>query len=81
MTEQLILQQLFLMPETLKQEVLHYIFYLTSNYNKSMQHQVVSQQNTNTTKERKPVFGSAKGKFVLSPDFDEPLDDFKEYMQ
>ncbi len=26
MIEQLILQQLFLMPETLKQEVLHYIF-------------------------------------------------------
>lgn len=25
-------------------------------------------------------FGFAKGKIKLSPDFDEPLDEFKEYM-
>ena len=31
--------------------------------------------------EKRPVFGSAKGMFVLAPDFDEPLDDFKEYME
>ena len=30
---------------------------------------------------KKPVFGSGKGMFVMSPDFDEPLDDFKDYMQ
>lgn len=30
--------------------------------------------------ERKiPVFGSAKGLFQMSPDFDEPLDDFVDY--
>jgi len=29
----------------------------------------------------KPRFGSAKDKYILSPDFDAPLDDFKEYMQ
>lgn len=28
---------------------------------------------------RPPMFGSAKGLFVMSPDFDEPLDDFSEY--
>lgn len=28
----------------------------------------------------KPVFGSLKGKIILSDDFDAPLDDFKEYM-
>ncbi|GEM_PF-1609291 len=28
----------------------------------------------------KPGFGGAKGMFVMSPDFDEPLEDFKEYM-
>ena len=26
-----------------------------------------------------PVFGSAKGQFQMSPDFDAPLDDFAEY--
>ena len=80
MTELFILQQLQLMPETLKQEVLHYIFYLSIRYNKSMQQHLISQQDTHSAKERKPVFGSAKGKYILSPDFDEPLDDFKEYM-
>jgi prevent-host-death family protein len=30
---------------------------------------------------RKPQFGSAKGLFTISEDFDEPLEDFKEYMQ
>lgn len=29
---------------------------------------------------QKPKFGCAKGRFKMAPDFDEPLDDFKEYM-
>ncbi|MBM3144644.1 MAG: type II toxin-antitoxin system prevent-host-death family antitoxin [Chloroflexi bacterium] len=29
---------------------------------------------------RKPKFGSAKGKIKIAPDFDEPLEDFEEYM-
>jgi hypothetical protein len=29
---------------------------------------------------RKPVFGSGKGMFIMHDDFDEPLEDFKEYM-
>ena len=29
---------------------------------------------------RTPIFGSAKGKYQMSDDFDEPLEDFKEYM-
>ena len=31
-------------------------------------------------KRRKRHFGSAKGLISMAPDFDEPLDDFKEYM-
>lgn len=27
-----------------------------------------------------PKFGSAKGMFVMQHDFDEPLEDFKDYM-
>lgn len=27
-----------------------------------------------------PKFGSAKGMFVMHDDFDEPLEDFKDYM-
>jgi len=31
-------------------------------------------------KKKKPIFGCAKGQIFISPDFDEPLDDFKDYM-
>jgi hypothetical protein len=30
--------------------------------------------------EKKPVFGCLKGQIWMSDDFDEPLDDFKDYM-
>jgi hypothetical protein len=29
---------------------------------------------------KRPVFGCAKGQFWMSDDFDEPLEDFEEYM-
>lgn len=29
---------------------------------------------------KQPVFGSAKGMFVIKPNFDEPLEDFEDYM-
>ena len=32
------------------------------------------------SRKKEPVFGCAKGQFVMSKDFDEPLDDFKDYM-
>ena len=32
-------------------------------------------------KRRKRQFGSAKGLITMAPDFDEPLEDFKEYME
>ncbi len=34
-----------------------------------------------TSAKKKRVFGSAKGTFQMSDDFDEPLEDFKEYME
>jgi antitoxin (DNA-binding transcriptional repressor) of toxin-antitoxin stability system len=33
-----------------------------------------------TSVKRRPQFGSAKGLITMSDDFDEPLEDFKEYM-
>jgi hypothetical protein len=32
------------------------------------------------SKTKKPIFGCAKGEIHITPDFDEPLEDFKEYM-
>jgi len=54
--------------ETLKQELLFFVDYL------------LDKQFSNKDEQRRPKFGCAKGSFVLSPDFDEPLDDFMEYM-
>ena len=31
-------------------------------------------------KKKVPVFGCAKGQFKMAADFDEPLEDFKDYM-
>jgi hypothetical protein len=68
MTEQLILQQLQIMPENLRQEVLDFVGYLISKHQAA-----IPKKNT-------PKFGSAKNKYILAADFDEPLEDFKEYM-
>ena len=39
------------------------------------------QKKTETKKKKTPKFGSAKGKITMAPDFDEPLEDFKPYME
>ena len=41
---------------------------------------LTKQFENQTESKRIPVFGSAKGTFKMSADFNEPLDDFKEYM-
>ena len=33
-----------------------------------------------TEPKKVPVFGCAKGQFKMAADFDEPLEDFKDYM-
>ncbi len=56
-----------LLPTSLRQEVKDFVEFLKSKY--AIKPQI---------KERK--FGCAKGLFKMQHDFDEPLDDFKEYM-
>ncbi|MEB3342293.1 DUF2281 domain-containing protein [Okeania sp.] len=62
-------------PESLKQEVLHYAKYLMENYSKDV---AIEQYPL-----KKRRSGILKGTFVLPlpDDFDEPLVDFKEYME
>lgn len=38
-------------------------------------------QNGSKDDTPRPRFGSAKGMVWMAPDFDEPLEDFKEYME
>jgi len=62
-------------PESLKREILHYAKYLIVNHAQEI------TQNTPPAKKRR--VGILKGTFVLPlpDDFDEPLEDFKEYME
>lgn len=41
---------------------------------------LLSAQMQNRLKKKDRVFGYAKGKITLKPDFDDPVEDFKEYM-
>ena len=55
------------LPKNLKDEVADFIDFL-------------AQRSVSTNKKITPQFGSAKGKIKMPPDFDAPLDDFKDYM-
>lgn len=54
------------LPNDLKSEVIDFIDFLMKKRKKEVE-------------KKKPKFGCAKGEIFISPDFDEPLDDFKEY--
>ena len=70
-----ILQTIAQMPESLKREILHYAKYLIDNHAQEI------TQDAPPAKKRR--VGILKGTFVLPlpDDFDEPLEDFKEYME
>ena len=70
MENTVLFNKLAALPEHLKAKVEEFIDSLLSKENKSFQ-----------KKNSKPVFGSAKGMFVMKPGFDDPLEDFKEYMK
>lgn len=62
------------MPEQLQKEVLDFIDFLFKKNSSEKKYVIKSN------KKMFPKFGSSKGLYKMSPDFDEPLDDFKEYM-
>jgi hypothetical protein len=69
MSEVELMSKVAVLPEKLKEEVSDYVDFLIAKY-------VSSEGST-----KKPLkFGMMKGTFKMSPDFDEPLEDFKEYM-
>ena len=70
MTEKMILSEIYQLPENLKREVLNFIVFLKQDY---------SLKKIEKNKGNR-IFGRSKGRYTLAPDFDAPLDDFKEYM-
>jgi Protein of unknown function (DUF2281) len=83
MTPQVLLQQFNQMPEGMQQELLRFIDYLIFKYNMNQQ----STTKPAPVKEAEiepgkfPKAGFLKGTFVMTDDFDAPLEDFKEYME
>lgn len=67
-----IFQILFKMPDSLKQEILHYAEYLLEKYG-----QPESPQDPSN---RVRGYGSWVGQIVMSDDFDRPLEDLDDYM-
>lgn len=62
-----ILSKIRFLPPELKEEVNDFIDFLLARQKKGK-------------KKKQPKFGAANGKIITSPDFDDPLEDFKEYM-
>ncbi|MEG5033992.1 type II toxin-antitoxin system VapB family antitoxin [Microcoleus sp. AT3-D2] len=72
MIETAILKNLEKLPESVKQAVLDYIEFLVNRY---------AQEPPKTEKAAKRGgLGIWKGKIWMSDDFDEPLEDLKDYM-
>lgn len=67
MDNTLLYNKLASLPENLKAEVEDFIDFLKSKAKNNKQNSI-------------PQFGSGKGMFLMKPDFDHPLNDFKEYM-
>jgi len=55
------------LPENLKRQVSDFIDFLLEK----------KQKTSKKNRKKTPKFGSCKGMFEMSPDFDEPLEDFK----
>lgn len=68
MTDLQLYTELSTLPPELKKEVQHFFEFLKSK-----------TKNEKSLKQRK--FGAAKDFFEMHDDFDEPLEDFKDYMQ
>jgi len=68
MTELQLFSKIHELPVELKLEVVDFVDFLLS-------------KNKTREKNTSPKFGCAKGTIEIADDFDEPLDDFKDYMR
>lgn len=69
MSDQDLYLKISALPAALKQEVIDFIDFLSSK-----------SQKQPKPKKKGRTFGYAKGAVVMKPDFDDPLEDFKDYM-
>lgn len=62
-----------------EKQSLNNIFDNFLKYSYLLKTNVSNSSNVNTTQGVKRVAGSAKGEIQITPDFDEPLEEFKDY--
>ncbi len=72
MSNVILFEKINKLPDHLKVEVLDFVEFL--------EHKKASESKKKVSERTSPIFGYAKGKYVMSADFDEPLDEFKDYM-
>ncbi len=60
------------LPPALQTEILHYAEYLATQYSQTLLSETAPKSYRQA--------GSMKGMFIMSDDFDAPLEDFKDYM-
>jgi hypothetical protein len=80
---QLILDKYISLPEKLQEEVADFIDFLMfkqQRQEKSPEEGISGRKKDDKRKKKKSNFGSARGLIVIKCDFDQPLEDFKEYM-
>ncbi|MBC6474633.1 MAG: DUF2281 domain-containing protein [Hormoscilla sp. GM102CHS1] len=78
-----ILEKLESLPESIQLKVLQYIDSLIENREQYMAkgHPAANQPTEQETAPKKDrVAGTMKGMIIMSDDFDEPLEDLKDYM-
>jgi hypothetical protein len=66
----LLYSKLATLPESMKSEVSDFIDFLINK----------ARKENLTIHNQKPKFGSGKGNFKMKPGFDDPMEDFKDYM-
>jgi Protein of unknown function (DUF2281) len=72
MLETAILDNLEKLPEALKEDVLHYVEALVAQHSETLA--AIEKPK------KRGAWGILKGKTKIADDFDEPLEDFKDYM-
>ena len=67
-SEQALIKKISSLPENVQEEIIDFIDFLTQKHQVKIDSHII------------PEYGSLKGTFRMADDFDEPLEDFKEYM-
>jgi len=73
-----IIHKLETLPESMVNEVEDFIDFLKAKHSKSFPKS--TSEKANIVEEPKSLYGAAKGLFIIPKDFNDPIDDLKDYM-